>query len=265
MFPAGTYHVHTTWSDGQNSIDDMIAAAAAKGFTTIGISDHFGLYGDGTEVFGMRKAQFEPYLRTVDKARRKAPIQVLLGLEIDYAPDGEKLTDGYLRRGEFDYLIGSVHFIDRFPLDCEASYWAKLSQEEVDGMWRRYWVTVRQVAESGRCDFIGHLDLPKKFNFLPRVEPRDEMLAALEAIRKAGVPIEINTAGWDKPCADAYPAEPLLRECVQRGIPVVISDDSHCTADIGRHYPRAVARLKQAGGKEVCLLGPRHQQLRVPL
>lgn len=250
MQPPGTFHMHTVWSDGTGTIDEMAAAAAAQGFATLGISDHFGLYADGREVFGMRKEQFDGYVAAVRAAQAQASPRLLLGLELDYAPGGEALVQAYLARAPFDYVIGSVHFLDDFPIDYAPEPWQKLSPAEVDDAFRRYWQTVRQVAGTGMVDLIGHLDLPKKFNITPTVEPRREREEALDAIAAAGLPIEINTAGWDKPCRDAYPAEPLLAECWRRRIPVMVSDDAHTPGQVGRYFPRAVERLRAAGYRE---------------
>ncbi|OPZ28901.1 MAG: Histidinol-phosphatase [Lentisphaerae bacterium ADurb.BinA184] len=251
MHPDGTFHTHTTWSDGTATVPEMVEAATAAGFRAIGLSDHFGLYPDGREVFGMRCTQFDGYVRDVLVARERSRIGVLLGLEWDYAPGSEALIGGYLARTPFDYVIGSVHFLDGFALDCSPEPWQLLPPDEVDDIWRRYWLAVGAVAASGLADAVGHLDLPKKFGFVPRTEPRREIAAALDAIKRAQIPVEMNTAGWDKPCRDAYPSEALLRECFARGIPVVVSDDAHGVGDLGRHFARAVGTLRRVGYREV--------------
>lgn len=260
MHPSHTYHLHTTLSDGQDTVSAMVAAAAAKGFEVIGISDHFGLRADGTEIFGMRKPAFDGYLRAVEAVRQSNPgIEVRLGLEIDYVPGAEALVAEFTRRAAFDYIIGSLHFLDEFPLDCRADFWEKLSPTQVDDMWRRYWLALRGMVETRAFDFLGHLDIPKKFNFRPQHEPVAEQAAALDAIAQAGLPIEINTGGWDKPCAEAYPSEALLRECCRRGIPIVISDDAHCVAELGRHFPVAADLVKRLGWRECCTFAGRRR------
>ena len=265
MYPDGTFHTHTTWSDGTATVTEMVAAAAAAGFRVVGISDHFGLYPDGREVFGLRKRQFDGYVNEVLAVREGAPVKLLLGLELDFVTGCEAVMRDWLARAPFDYVIGSVHFLDGFPLDMAPEPWQKLSAAEVNALYGRYWQTVAEVARSGLADVIGHLDLPKKFGFLPTLEPRREMAAALDAIAAAGLPIEINTAGWDKPCHDAYPAEPLLRECFRRGIPAMVSDDAHGTADLGRHFPEAVERLRRIGYREVWLFDGGRRRIPVAL
>ena len=120
------------------------------------------------------------------------------------------------------------------------------------------------MAETGLFDFTGHLDLPKKFGFRPSREPDQEIAAALAAIAAADLPIEFNTAGWDKPCAEAYPAPALLRDCQRHGIPIVISDDAHAPADLGRHFARAVEQIKAAGWTQVLTFKQR-QRIALPL
>lgn len=251
IHPAHTYHVHTTWSDGQAGVSAMVAAAAGLGFHVIGISDHFGLLPDGTEVFGMRRGQFDGYVEDVCAARaRSAGIEVRLGLELDYIPGAEHLLAEYLRRAPFDYVLGSVHFLDGFPIDRAAADWEALTPQAVDGIWRGYWRNVQAMADARLVDVVGHLDLPKKYRFYPGAEPVAERTAALDAIARAGMAVELNAAGWDKPCGEAYPSEALLRECFARGIPVVVSDDAHAPGDLGRHFPEATALLRRVGWRE---------------
>ena len=89
-----------------------------------------------------------------------------------------------LARHPFDYVIGSVHFVDGFPLDSRAADWEALAPAARDDQWRLYWRRLRRLAESGVFDFAAHLDLPKKFGFRPQADltaAADDALAAIVA------------------------------------------------------------------------------------
>ena len=106
---------------------------------------------------------------------------------------------------------------------------------------------IRLAAESGLYSFIGHLDLPKKFCFYPTYDYTDEALAALNAIKKAGIPMEINTAGWAKPCKSAYPSMNIVKAAHEMGIPMLISADAHDTRHVTRFFQEAEQCLREAG------------------
>ena len=103
-------------------------------------------------------------------------------------------------------------------------------------------------AQCGRFTFLGHLDLPKKFGFLTDGEkylPHAKQV--LDAAAASGVGIELNTAGWFKPCSEPYPSLPMLREANLKKIPVVVNPDAHCPEHVTRGFSEAAALLRQAG------------------
>src|SRR5439155_4385584 len=117
-----------------------------------------------------------------------------------------------LQAHPFDYVIGSVHFLADFKVDSSATDWEALNPEEVNEKWRLYWLRIGEMAQSRVFDFVGHLDLPKKFGFRPTADLSVEEDRALDAIAAAGMAIEINTNGWNLAATEAYPALNLLRK-----------------------------------------------------
>jgi histidinol-phosphatase (PHP family) len=243
-----SYHTHTVWSDGTATLSAMLAAAGAAGVAEYGVSDHYVLLPSGHDVnWAMPCASLDEYVATVRAAMAEVPFALRLGLEADFFPETIDELRARLAAHPFDYVLGSVHIVDGFPIDAEASYWEPLSEAERNAVWRGYLTRVRQLAESRAFDIAGHLDLPKKFGFPPTVDLSADFAAALDAIAAAGMALELNTAGWDKPAAEAYPAPALLREARRRDIPLVITADAHAPDEVTRHYPRAVALAREAG------------------
>ena len=247
-----SYHCHSTWSDGKAAIPDMIAGAAAAGLLEFGLSDHFALtpYSDtNAHQWSMPRngRALEDCLAELRCAAVGAPLPVRFGVEADYFPETWPRVKELLAGLGLDYVIASVHYVERFPIDSAARYWEPLSQAEVDRLHRGYWERIRQMAECRLGDIVGHLDLPKKFAFYPGVDLSREVGAALDAIAAAGMTIELNTAGWDKPCAAPYPGPDLLVQARQRGIPVMLNADAHSPGEVTRHYARGAALLRQCG------------------
>lgn len=252
-----TYHTHTTWSDGKATLERLVDAAAAQGVSELGISDHLVLHPAGTPPkWSMKPGQIEAYAKSVRAMAEQSPISVRLGVEADWFPDMAGTIRETFERIGFDYVIGSVHFVDDFPIDGNPHRWKSLSPDDVDRVHRAYWERMRGLAQSGLYDIAAHLDLPKKFGYRPRTEPVDVIDAALDALAEADMVVEINTAGWHKPCAEAYPGSDILRRCRERDIAVTISSDAHKPDDLLRDFDRAADLLRAAGYREVARFGP---------
>lgn len=248
-----TYHNHTKWSDGSGTVPEMIDAAVRAGFTEVGISDHFAI-APGNPVFpwGLPPDSLGAYAAQIREAMASAQGIILrLGLEVDYFPKSLDLIMERLSAHTFDYLIGSVHFVDDFAVDLNAQPWKGLSTNERDRVWRSYWRLLGETARTGLFDIIGHFDLPKKFNFYPSADLTEDALAALDAVAAADMAIEINTSGWDRPVAEAYPSAFYLREARRRNIPLVINADAHSPGEIARHFDRARQLAAEAGYTEL--------------
>src|SRR5207244_1392498 len=83
---------------------------------------------------------------------------VKLGLEVDYFPGTEADLRDIVSPYPWDYLLGSVHFVDGFPVDQEPGLVEKLGPNEA---WRRYFVWLRNSARSGLFDSLSHPDLDR--------------------------------------------------------------------------------------------------------
>ncbi len=253
-----TYHNHSTYSDGTGSVAEMIAKAAELGVDELGISDHLLFHPAGeTPHWAMPLERFDDYVRELLSYRGMSSPVVRLGLEVDWFPGQAETIRGALEGVPFDYLIGSVHEVDGFRVDLSADRWDRLTVDERNERHRQYWRNVRSMAESGLFDIVAHLDLPKKFGHRQTVDLDDVINEALDAVAQAGLVVEVNTAGWHKPCLDGYPAIDLLKQCRQRDIAVTISSDAHEPDHILRDFPRAVQRLTKAGYEQVARFAER--------
>jgi histidinol-phosphatase (PHP family) len=257
-----SYHCHSTWSDGKASIREMIGAAGTAGVLEFGLSDHFVLtpYADSNahewSMPGNGQA-LEDCLAELREAAVGAPLPVRIGVEVDYFPETWQRVRETLARLDLDFVIASVHYVERFPIDTAARFWEPLSQADVDRLYRGYWQRIRGLAECRLGDIVGHLDLPKKFAFYPATDLSGEIGAALAAIAASGMTVELNTAGWDKPCAAPYPSPELLTQVRERGIPVTMSADAHTPHEVARHYARGATVLRQCGFSETRLFAKR--------
>jgi histidinol-phosphatase (PHP family) len=249
-----SYHVHTRWSDGEADIADYIRSAREIGLTELGFSDHYVLTPDGSPAeWAMPWARLGNYVAEVRAAAAESgdnPV-VRLGVEADYAPETVSDLREALASYQFDYVIGSMHYFDGFPIDDAAEHWERLTQSERDDIIRGYWVRLGQMAETGLFSFAGHLDLTKKFGFYPSADLSEEISSALDSIARAGMAVEINTSGWHKPCGMVYPDPSIIAACLKRRLPLLVTADAHTPEHLTRDYDRAYALLREMGCTEL--------------
>ncbi|WP_153464725.1 DNA polymerase/3'-5' exonuclease PolX [Sediminibacillus terrae] len=102
----GDLHMHTTWSDGAQSVEEMVGKARERGYEYIAITDHskYLRVANGLDEDRLKK-QAEEIARLNDKY---SDIHIFAGVEMDILPDGSlDFSDDFLK--EMDYVIGAIH------------------------------------------------------------------------------------------------------------------------------------------------------------
>ena len=253
-------------SDGRSTASDYVRAAIAAGLDELGFSEHYTLMPPGWRIdWSMAKDALPDYFRALHAARDEAGDSLIVryGLEADFIPETAGELAEILKAYPFDYVIGSVHFIDEFLVDDSAGRWDALSEDERNDMVRAYWGRVTAMAESGLFDIAAHLDLYKKFGHRPTVDVSAQISVALDAIAKAGMAVELNTAGFHR-MGEIYPSPTILRECRKRSIPSLVTTDAHHIDQLTRSRDLGVDELRKAGYTEQVVFEARRMRL-VPL
>ena len=198
----GDLQMHTTASDGKNSIEEMAEAARRLGHEYIAITDHSKAV---TVANGLSEKRMEEHIHRLRAADKKnLGIRVLVGSEVDILKDGSlDYSDEILE--QLDVVVCSIH-----------SYF-NLERGEM---------TERMLAaiENPFTQIIAH---PTGRLLLKR-DPIDyDMEKVLEACAKHGVAMECNSYPDRLDLKDVY-----LRMCKEKGVKVVISTDSHVAANL---------------------------------
>ncbi len=232
------YHTHPLGHRGGcytgALLEEFIKGARARGLAEIGFSDH--------DEFS---PGIDPVLAAAVAARFPS-LQVRVGLEVSYRPGREQEIARLACSLPFDYLIGSVHEIGGWMFD-HPDYQADYDTWDINELYRTYFNLIEKLAGSGLFDIVGHLDLVKVFGHRPAGATLPYACQALQAIKKSGITVEINSSGLCKPCAEIYPARELLQKCFDLDIPVTMGSDAHAAEEVGRDLTRARQLLKQAG------------------
>ncbi len=259
------YHVHLRGSGERvehtvDAAERFVETATRRGVDELGFSEHVYYFRQTAEIWDLPYqvercvCDLDAYCEAVLEARRRG-LPVKLGLEVDYVGEHQGQLSELLSPYPFDYLLGSVHWLDGLAVDQEPGVWAHLS---VEAVWERYVDGLCELGTSGAVDILAHPDLPKIFGRRP--EPA--VLAALhervaEAIAGSGVALEISTAGLRKPIGELYPDYGLLRAGVLRGVPVTLASDAHSSDLVGHAFDDAVELARDAGCETVTVFDGR--------
>lgn len=100
----GDFHMHSTWSDGRQDLEQMVAAAAARGYQYHAISDH----SQGRGRFGLSPARLREQRREIERLRGRYGVTTLCGSEVDILADGSMDFPDHVL-AELDVVIASVH------------------------------------------------------------------------------------------------------------------------------------------------------------
>jgi len=248
-FPLLTdYHVHTPLcGHAEGSPLEYVAAARAAGLAEIGFSDHNPMPTQFDE-WRMAPDQLPVYLGMIEEARRATTdIPIRLGLECDYIPGYEDHLRRQSQAADWDFLIGSVHYIaPGWDVD-NPIHLKKFTERPVEEIWALYFKAYAEMARTGLFDFLAHPDLVKKFGHRPEGDLSRFYGETLDAIAETGVAIEVSTAGLRKEVKEIYPSRQFLEMAFARGIPVLINSDSHKPSEIAHAYGEALALVREVG------------------
>jgi histidinol-phosphatase (PHP family) len=272
------YHLHLRPDDAAAAPDDYFTpanaeryreAASERGIEELGVSEHIYRFRQALGIwqhpFWERYAHddLDEYCTFV-----REQTDLRLGIEADFVPGAEDRIATLLESRDFDYVVGSVHFIREGAVDMDDyTVWdPKDPRRSPEAVWKRYFETVAASAQSGLFDIIAHPDLVKIWGSAhpertPARDPRFFYEPAVEAFADAGVAVELSTAGLRKPVAELYPAPAFLAMCVEAGVPVALSSDAHRPQDVGAGYEQALELLAELGVGELAVFERRARRL----
>jgi histidinol-phosphatase (PHP family) len=268
------YHLHlrpddegTAFEDyfTSENVDRYLAAAAAAGVEELGVSEHVYRFRQALDLWthplwvANARDDIDAYCEFV----RGTPLR--LGVECDYVPGAEERTAELLAARDFDYVVGSVHFVgDGDAAVDHTGFDVWEGGGDADEIWRRYFEALADCARSGLFDILAHPDLVKVWGGarpLPERNLRAFYEPAVEAIAASGIAVEISTAGIRKPVGELYPAREFAEMCVEAGAPFALSSDAHLPEQVGFEYDRAVEFLDSLGVAEICVFERRARRL----
>jgi histidinol-phosphatase (PHP family) len=267
------YHIHLRSDDPEASAAEYFSSANVeryrevareRGIAELGVSEHVYRFRQALEVWQhpfwvkYAKDDLDEYCAFV-----RDETDLRLGIEADFVPGGEDRMANLLEARDFDYVIGSVHFLREGAVDMDDySVWdsGPTRPRSAEEVWRRYFQTIGESARSGLFDVVAHPDLVKYWGDgarRPDGDLRRYYELAIDGIAESGVAVEVSTAGLRKPAGELYPAPGFLQMALDAGARVALSSDAHRPQDVGADYEQALALLEQLGVRELCVFDRR--------
>jgi len=268
------YHLHLRPDDvsataaeyfSTANVDRYRAVAEERGIGELGCAEHVYRFAQALEVWShplWRESASDDLDAYCGFVREETDLR--LGIEADFIVGREDRMATLLESREWDYVVGSVHFLGEHAVDHDGyEVWDHRSQRP-DELWRRYFRTLGEAARSGLFDILAHPDLIKYWGSrrpVPEGDLRRFYELAMDGIAESRIAIEVSTAGLRKPAGEIYPAPAFLEMCLEAGCPVALSSDAHVPADVGRDYDDAVALLQRLGVGELAVFERRVRRL----
>lgn len=252
-----TLHTHSTFDDGQNTLEEMARAAIDAGLTSLGFSVHMPMPFDA--CWTIPAGRLPDYFAEARRLQESYRGQIALYCGAEWDLLSEIPLDG------FDFVIGSAHHI---PVDGEIccvdnspeatqAYLDELFGGDADAAAEAYFAQTAALAAVDEVDIVGHFDILTKFDethhFCNPDSPRFQKaaLGAMDALAAAGKIFELNTGAIARGYRTApYPSRALLTALQKRGGRITFSSDAHRAQDIVFGFAEAEALARACGFTE---------------
>lgn len=236
-------HVHTDYSDGSD-VREMVAAAADAGLEGVGLADHCIPFEDEhgrrerydlVETYEERRAE-------IAAVREEADVAVFDAAEVSYDPAHEDVIDDLIEAADFDYTIGSVHFVDPYDYTRSGAFESLSEERRRDAVERYFDVQVELVA-GDRFDVVAHLDLPQRSPALRGLAEERHYERLAEAFASSRTVPEINAGRTDREYGTVHPEPRFIEYLRARGVAFTVGTDSHRPHEVGAR----LGRLREGG------------------
>ena len=196
-------HVHIFHGDSEYSVElinSFVRQAQKNGIKEIYMLEHTHQFYEFEQMYkpitdyneyqgivlsSKMKASLESYTDFIGRVKEyDFPIDVKFGLEACYIPETEHILAGLLKQCKWDFVTGSVHYIDNWGFDHKAEFWRGI---DVDMAYRRYYEIMLEMINTNMFNGVAHPDSIKCFGNYSTQDLSGTYIALAEALNKAGM------------------------------------------------------------------------------
>jgi len=244
--------MHSKYSiDGEMTMEEACLRAVELGLDEIAFTDHIDLdWPDYDIEFNIQ--DLENYLSDIERLadRFKGQLIIKKGIEIGLQPHVFEENSRIIQSYPFDFVIGSVHLVDRMDPYLGAYYEGKTKEQS----YRCYYQEILNlITDYDDFDVLGHLDYVRRYSPYP-YNIEDAMLAfdiieeILKTLINKGKGIEVNTSGYRHASQRPLPNFSVVRRYRELGGEIItIGSDAHKVEHLGYKLKDAVQKVKECG------------------
>jgi histidinol-phosphatase (PHP family) len=268
------YHVHLRPDDvastpaerylTADNAANFRTVATERGIEELGVAEHVYRFTQALDVWqhelwrDSARDDLDDYCAFV-----RDETDLKLGIEADFVPGREDRMAELLAGRDWDYVVGSIHFVGEGALDHDGyDIWS--TGQAPERVWRTYFEWLGEAAASGMFDILAHPDLVKHWGRerpWPERDLRFFYEHAMDGIAESGIAVEVSTAGLRKPVGELYPSRAFLEMVLDAGNPIALSSDAHRPDDLGRDFEQALGLLDDLGVRELAVFDRRARRL----
>lgn len=273
------YHMHFEYGDYNfDWVEKFFDAAKLRGLDEIGITEHSHTFPefeslyyddlilDDSEVGTFQrkwlktnkfKHTLKDYFDFMNELKKNHAVKI--GIEVCNFKNQsavKKILDGR----NFDYIIGSVHFIDGWGYDA-AKIKDEWTRHNLRDIYESYTAEVEKLAASKIYDVIGHPFNIRLFKNFPDFDVTEYLKRVAQVMKKFNLAVDVNTGTkYRYPVGEISPYADFMKVAAQYDLPIIISSDAHQPEDCGRFCDEAVAYVKSFGYEKVLHFNRRQRE-----
>ncbi len=264
-----SFHNHSNYSDGANTMHEMAKAAYKAGFTHYAFTDHNHI--PSQEGWTVTKDDVESYLTSIEKLKKEyaGKMKIYSGIEKDwYYKSGDIEIFSHEDKNRLDIIIGSVHLLKGNTefnfIDGASETYDYVFKHNFEGdalaFLNEYFSSVEEMIRNIHPTLVAHPDIIRIHNasgkYFSEKDPfyGDLIQSLASCMKENSCVTELNGGGdFRHHNGVFYPSTDLLNLCREVGVPITIGLDAHSTKMLTSYYKKSLEMIKHAGYKEIAV------------
>ena len=273
------YHMHFEYGDYDlNWVEGFFDAAKKHNLDEIGISEHTHTFPefknfyyddlilDNSEVGEFQKIwlktnkfkhTLQDYFDFMKELQKNHAVKI--GIEVCNFKNQAEVAK-ILSAWDFDYIIGSVHFINGWGFDS-SKIKNEFNNHDLREIYEEYTREIEKLAASKNYDILGHPFNIRLFKNFPDFDVTEYLERVAVALKKSDMAIDINTGTkYRYPVGEISPYADFMKIAAHYEIPITINSDAHQPEDCGKFYEEAADYAKSFGYKKISRFSKRKRE-----